>query len=834
MYYATFWIDTMAVIIGIVLLLGNIVGHHRIDKKANIFLHVLCFEMAATVLDGIWNYNNGNFVNFVLSKTLVALALVFGVIGFVFLGSYLTLLLQERDVRAKRWSWILRLLGFLAVINTAYNCTNGQYIYYYHGHVYHGPSYANFLYTVLALGIYQVVLILAYCKKLGLKDTIVTLSFYVAPCFAIIDRVKGNSVNIIFGSAMVSLLIINNLLHGKEVRNLELREEIAVQSEKNKSRFLANMSHEIRTPINAVLGLNEMILREATERNIINYAQDVKSAGTTLLSLVNDVLDFSKIESGKMELVETDYEISSILNDVVNMTSVKAKDKGLGFELQVDPSIPRIMHGDEVRIKQIITNILNNAVKYTSMGYVKLKISYVKDGDFAIKMTVTVDDTGMGMKEEEMEKLFQPFARLNETENRSIEGTGLGMAITKYFLSLMDSELEVRSTYGVGSTFGFTIRQEVVNWECMGNYQDAFKRLKENKAEYKAKLEAPNARVLVVDDMPMNLAVVRGLLKGTLVNIETATSGAETLEICAYNKYDLIYLDHMMPGMDGVETLKKLREDENGLNFKTPVIALTANAVSGAREEYLSVGFSDYLTKPIDPERLEKTLISFLPEGLVNVTDEDALEFNPNEGKKAAGNPILEKIKSIPLIEYEDGIQAAGGEEIYLIAAKEFTLTVDNTAELIEKYWKAGDFRNYTIQVHGLKSSARIVGDNQLSELARSLEFAGNDENIELINEKTQILLDRFMELRGYLENALEEETTTEKPAIESEQLKEAVDMIKQGLEDFDFDTISAVVDQLEKYKLPDDFTGIFKKMRGYVADVNYDGMVELVKNINL
>ena len=413
-------------------------------------------------------------------------------------------------------------------------------------------------------------------------------------------------------------------------REQQLESDLKVSEARSeaKSVFLSNMSHEIRTPINAVLGMNEMILRESREQSTIEYAENVRNAGNTLLGLVNDILDFSKIEAGKMDIIPVDYDLSSVLNDLVTMIQTRADDKGLKLEVKVDPDIPVELHGDEIRIKQVATNILTNAVKYTEKGSVSLNVGYEdlpeEDGKRMIGLRFSITDTGIGIKEEDMEKLFTAFDRIEEQRNRTIEGTGLGMNITQRLLSMMGSELKVQSEYGKGSTFSFTVKQGVVSDHRIGNYEESYRRTLAQRKRYKEKFTAPDAHVLVVDDTPMNLSVFRSLLKTTLVQIDTAESGYEGIELANRNLYDILFIDHMMPKKDGIETLYEIRAGE-GPNCGTKAVCLTANAVSGAREKYISAGFDDYLTKPIVPEKLEQMIMEYLPEEKLTkipVTDE--------------------------------------------------------------------------------------------------------------------------------------------------------------------------------------------------------------------
>ncbi len=380
-----------------------------------------------------------------------------------------------------------------------------------------------------------------------------------------------------------------NLREEKEKsQELQNVSEKALAASEAKSAFLSNMSHEIRTPINAILGMNEMILRECDDENLLTYSESIKIAGSTLLGLINDILDFSKIEAGKIEIIPVNYDLSSVINDLVNMVQTRLDDKGLELKLNIDKSTPKLLYGDEVRIKQIISNILTNAVKYTEKGSVTLSVGYEKVDDDNVLIKVSVKDTGIGIKEEDMKKLFSEFERIEESRNRNIEGTGLGMSITKTLLDMMDSGLEVESVYGEGSCFSFALKQHVVKWEELGDYEKSYMDMLKGQVKSRERFTAPDARVLVVDDNTMNLMVFKSLLKRTKVKIDMAESGDEGLSLAYDKKYDMIFLDHMMPEKDGIETLHEMKSLKNNPNLDTPTVCLTANAISGARDMYIS------------------------------------------------------------------------------------------------------------------------------------------------------------------------------------------------------------------------------------------------------
>lgn len=406
---------------------------------------------------------------------------------------------------------------------------------------------------------------------------------------------------------MKRLLNQANIIKAVEEQNEKLK-----TSDKAKSVFISNMSHEIRTPINAVLGMNEMIIRETTDEKIRSYAYDIKNASKILLSIINDILDFSKIESGKMEIVPVEYDIVSLVNDVKNLISVKLKEKSLELILNISPDIPRKLYGDEIRITQILINLMTNAIKYTEKGTITLVMDSQKLSDDRIGLKVRVQDTGIGIRKEDMEKLFSEFQRLDERRNRNIEGTGLGMSIVLRLLEQMDSKLEVESIYGEGSTFYFTLPQRVVDATPIGRFDDRHDENATRVQNSQNVLKASKAKILVVDDNRVNLKVVKALLKTTGIEIDLADSGKKCLEMLPQKPYHLVLLDHFMPNMDGIETLQKIRE-MGGFYSTLPVIALTANVVSGAKDNYVSLGFTDFLEKPINVDKMEDALRNYLP-----------------------------------------------------------------------------------------------------------------------------------------------------------------------------------------------------------------------------
>lgn len=416
-------------------------------------------------------------------------------------------------------------------------------------------------------------------------------------------------------AAMTLLFIIETpdyLKLTQTMEELKRQKNLADIANNSKSEFLARMSHEIRTPLNGILGLDEMIIRDARDGDIKKHAIDIKGAGNTLLSLINDILDMSKIESGNFELIPVDYDIASVLNDVKNITESRALKKGLEFRMNVSPALPSRFNGDEIRIRQIMLNIINNAIKYTEEGSVSIDIT-IEDIPHSEKrlLVVKVSDTGIGIKEEDRNKLFKRFQRLDEERNRNVEGTGLGLSITDRLINMMEGYIEVESEYGKGSVFTALIPQTVVDPAPVGEFSKAIMSHMDDVHAEETTLYAPDAHILIVDDNEMNLEVMDGLLRDTGIRLDLVTSGEECIMKVKENRYDCILLDQMMPIMNGEITLNEMNKED--ILKGTPVIALTADAIVGAREHYISMGFSDYISKPVKLNALENTLRRYIP-----------------------------------------------------------------------------------------------------------------------------------------------------------------------------------------------------------------------------
>ena len=562
------------------------------------------------------------------------------------------------------------------------------------------------------------------------------------------------SLGTVLAVGLLFLLVMAIVKTGQDLMDSEKKKQQAIMAKEAQAKFLANMSHEIRTPINAVIGMNEMILRENKDETVHEYAQNIQSASSMLLELVNDILDFSKIESGQLELVEETYHLATVIQDEKLLLNARVAGKPISTLIEVDPQIPAKLLGDKLRVKQILTNLLSNGVKYTKRGNVTLKVSYEWIDAEHISLIFAVADTGRGIKEEDMPHLFDKFKRLDLSENQNVEGTGLGLNIVKQLVDQMQGTIKVDSEYGKGSVFTVSIPQKVVDKNAIGNFEQAVRECRKENQPKETLFTAPDASILVVDDNRMNLNLMKALIKRTKMQIELAASGAECLELTRRKRFDIILMDHMMPEMDGVATLKTLRGESNNANKNTVVVALTANAIAGSREMYLGYGFDDYLSKPIQADKLDELLGNLIPSALIKYEKtkveslgmdvegkeidlseaDDTEEINTQSVQTKSNAQEVAQETSVQEefldIDSELGMQyCLNMVDFYKDTMKDFCEQIREYLPQLENIFEQKDWKQYAVVAHALKGNAKNIGAVAFSELSLQHEKAAKEEN---------------------------------------------------------------------------------------------------------
>ena len=601
------------------------------------------------------------------------------------------------------------------------------------------------------------------------------------------------------------------------VEQLEKEKRRADSANEAKTNFLANMSHEIRTPITAVLGMNELILRESKEVSIKQYAKDIEGAAKSLLSIINDILDITKIEAGKLKVITAEYDFFTVIKDVTNMISFKAKMKELVFKVTVDENIPRKLMGDDIRLRQILVNLLNNAVKYTHQGTVTLEINMLpSDTENEARISFRVKDTGIGIKEEDMQKLCQPFERIEEKRNRNIEGTGLGMSITKQLLGLLHSQLKVSSVYGEGSEFSFELVQEVVDPEPIGKMDE---HIEQEEVEYQHTFEAPEAKILMVDDNEMNRRVFVGLLKDTKIQIDEAENGKKCLEKVKQNSYDIIFLDHMMPEMDGVETFRIMKEMEDYPSKRAPVVILTANAIVGAKEKYLAEGFDSFLEKPIDYAKLENLIKDLLDDSLLC------------EAKAPIDKQEQQEVE-LPMVEGLDWKYARmhfHDDQAMLDTVEFFARSLEYEAKELETLFAdiatSEGRKDYRTKVHSMKNSAATIGIIPLAGMAKVLEDSARNDDIAVLENMTPIFLEKWRAYKESLSVFVQSSSEEEKRSADEfqEELQELFQQMNQAAEDMDIDALDQIWSQLEEYQFREEQQEFLEQIHKAIMEFDVD-----------
>ncbi|MDR1534035.1 MAG: response regulator [Planctomycetota bacterium] len=600
----------------------------------------------------------------------------------------------------------------------------------------------------------------------------------------------------------VFLVLVSGLACLFGYRRAALRADAANRS---KSSFLARMSHEIRTPMNAIIGLSELARREYGKPKALEYISGIKNAGAGLLAIINDILDFSQIESGNLLIHPAPYQTASLLNDALTIIRIRMSEKSLKLVVAASPGLPETMIGDERRVKQILLNLLSNAVKYTDNGFVKFSILSEAAGEDALRLTLIVEDSGIGIKNEDLPKLFGEFARVDEKRNLNVEGTGLGLVITRSLCRAMGGDIAVRSEYGKGSVFTATLTQAVADWKPMGDFAETTAARAEGQH---ATFTAPEAEVLVVDDFHSNLLVAEGLLAPYGMRVFTCLSGLEAVELVRRHSYDLVLMDHMMPEMDGVEAIRAIRA-MGGKRFRTmPVVALTANAVTGMREMFLENGFNDFLSKPIETATLDAVLKKWIPEGK-RVKASRAASENP-ESIPPPEIPLPE----IPGVDAVAGLARIGGSrERYLDLLEMFRRDVEAGFPLLEKGPGDLDPRPFTTLVHALKTALANIGADGLSQTAAALEMAGRETDLPAIREKLPPFREELAALTARIGEITAAARTGGGETRADPAIGEAGERLRKALEARDAEAMDAALARLQASP-PDE------KTRGAVSEI--------------
>lgn len=636
--------------------------------------------------------------------------------------------------------------------------------------------------------------------------------------FGIITTTVANWVFI----GMIYMIVFKNRQYAEQERSLddmlalvEAKCDDARAATKSKSSFLATISHEIRTPINAIMGMNETILRECKDEHIKDYAIETKTAAESLLGLVNDILDITKIEEGKLRLLSIKYSPSSVITDIYNLIKFKVETKQLELILDIDENLPSELIGDDVRLKQILSNLMTNAVKYTHEGNITLTVKRISKNEFYF----SVKDTGIGIKPESMATLFDTFARMDEIKNRNIEGTGLGLNIVVTLLKLLDSELKVESEYGKGSDFHFTIKQTISDDTPIGKFDPNAQ--SHVYKEYVTSYIAPDAQILLVDDNAINRKVFINLTKPMKMKITEASSGKECLELVKQTHFDIVFMDHMMPELDGIQTFEIMKTMEDNLSKDSPVVMLTANAMAGAKEIYLKAGFKSMLTKPINPQKLEKKILSLLPASYIKTIEKDKTDDEHSQ-------------KELPIINGVDwrlALLNLGDNDTVLGTVKMFVSAIKADADELNSYYQTivdeenneEAMKSYRVKVHSMKSSALLIGIISLAGMAMRLEQAAADNDRVTILSIHQTFAESWLSFYEPLSVLVKPQTENISADMDMDKVREILENIKKAAEGLDVDALDNLSAELDKYTFEGDMKTKIEEIKTAIFNFETD-----------
>ncbi len=639
-----------------------------------------------------------------------------------------------------------------------------------------------------------------------------------------------------FDDTIGYIIIVTDLSERmNSIKRLEEAKRDAENANHAKSTFLANMSHEIRTPMNAIIGFSELVLKMNINDEVRSYVNDIKFASHNLLAIINDILDISKIESGKMELVLDSYFTSQLLNDVSMIISPQVKQKGLIFETKIDQNIPRALYGDKVRLRSVLTNILNNAVKYTQEGSITFEASILKQTTTHVTLEFKIRDTGIGIKPENLENLFETFQRFDQKIHYGIEGSGLGLAISNGYITLMGGEIKVDSTYQKGSEFTVILEQKIVDEKPLE--QDYSQNAIAQNTTSISNMKLYGTSVLVADDNLINLRVAHGILSYYGLVVDTASSGKEALELCRTKKYDFVFMDQMMPEMDGIEAMREVRKlnthyQKGGVG---KIIVLTADAIKGARETLIKQGFDEYLGKPINVAQLERLFIRYIPSNRITYEDASDTSDSSDSGLSGLENKLMG-------IDVAMGITNCGGKfEDYLKILK---ITYDYGEKQLgelKSAWEAKDYETYIIKIHSIKSTSLNIGATGISAMARSQEEEGRAGNFAYIDKHMQEFQDDYRKLLETVKNLLlehniisldSEENNAEASMLDATMLLRLYKNIERCIDQFDFAKVFEVLEETKKCKVPDKHKEILQKLDALMEDLDVDAIKELLSSI--
>ena len=679
-----------------------------------------------------------------------------------------------------------------------------------------------------------------FIKKIG-EYPIVAAGMFGFLAFGIAEIYVVNFVNSLYAGRCITpgmyYLLFMALLHGfNEFVRVSKEKELATNASRQKSQFLANMSHEIRTPINSIVGMDEMILRESKDVSIKNYASQIKRSGKILLELINDVLDISKIEAGMLHIVEEPYDVVDSLKDTILMLKERARTKGLKVYLNIDENIPSRLEGDYLHINQILINLISNAVKYTIDGSVTFSVKLNSINDEECTLEMIVEDTGMGIKPADMDKLFSKFVRVDYDNTKTIEGTGLGLNIAKNLVDAMNGEIFVESVYGKGSKFIVMLDQKIVDDTPIGPIDTEMNDYKLSE-EIGRTFIAPKANVLAVDDKNENLVVIRELLKRTLVTLDLVSSGKEAIFKCRQNRYDLIFMDHMMPEPDGIDSFNIIRNDNIGLNRETPVVVLTANAVAGMREKYLGLGFCDYLTKPIEVDKIESCMVRFLPPDYIKFIDDknyDDVDLSANSDISA----MEEALKGITVMDYDKTLERFAGKKdvvkkVLEVIVKESRTNAQNARDFVAM----NDFDSYKNEAHAIKGVMATIFAEDLKERAKAHEYAARDGKYEFIRNDYINFLNNYEKLMEQIKECLDldvpkEDLSKAKEMLSNEELLSKLNQIKNAIDDYEYNNAIEAFDELKGYFITDDIKAEINKAAQKILDFDYDESADIIEGL--